>query len=69
MSERTLGRTGLRISALCLGCWRFGAETDAETATAVIHHAVDRGVFFIDTASIDSRGVSGGGDLLCRGVR
>ncbi|HET7559553.1 MAG TPA: aldo/keto reductase [Limnochordia bacterium] len=58
MKYRRLGSTGTRVSALCLGCWRFGAETDEQTALTILNAAIERGVNFIDTANVYSRGVS-----------
>ena len=58
MKYTTLGRTGMRISRVSLGCWRFGVETDEATATKLIHHALDKGINLIDTANIYAGGVS-----------
>lgn len=58
MKYTTLGRTGMRISRVSLGCWRFGAETDEPTARALIDYALDQGINLIDTANIYARGVS-----------
>jgi aryl-alcohol dehydrogenase-like predicted oxidoreductase len=53
MLERTLGKQGLKVSALGLGCMGmsdfYGAHDDAES-TATIHMALDRGMRFLDTA-------------------
>jgi aryl-alcohol dehydrogenase-like predicted oxidoreductase len=60
MDLRTLGRTGLHVSPLCLGAMNFGAwgETDHDRSIAVIHHALDAGINFIDTADMYSAGES-----------
>jgi aryl-alcohol dehydrogenase-like predicted oxidoreductase len=60
MEQRTLGRTGVRVSPLCLGAMMFGAwgETDHAAATRIIHRALDAGINFIDTADVYSRGES-----------
>lgn len=58
MKYGTLGRTGLRISRVALGCWRFGAETDEPTARAIIDYALDQGINLIDTANIYAKGLS-----------
>lgn len=51
MDYRTLSGTGLRVSVICLGTASFGvAPTEADT-TALVHHALDAGINFIDTAS------------------
>ena len=54
MITRTLGRSGLEVSALGLGCmgmsFGFGPPSDREEMIGVIRGAVDRGVTFFDTA-------------------
>lgn len=66
MRTTRLGRTGLEVSALCLGCMSFG-EPDRgdhpwtlgeEDSRAVIRHALERGVNFFDTANVYSNGSS-----------
>jgi aryl-alcohol dehydrogenase-like predicted oxidoreductase len=47
---RHLGRSGLRISAIGLGCNPFGNEVDQPTAEAIVSTAVDLGVTYFDTA-------------------
>ncbi len=60
MEQRTLGRTGVKVSPLCLGAMMFGAwgETDHDVSIRIIHKALDSGVNFIDTADVYSRGES-----------
>src|SRR4051794_15573672 len=60
MELRTLGRTGTKVSPLCLGAMMFGAwgETDHDASIRIIHRAVDAGINFIDTADVYSRGES-----------
>src|SRR5437867_2778620 len=60
MEYRTLGRTGTRVSPLCLGAMMFGAwgETDHDKSIRIIHRALDAGINFIDTADVYSRGES-----------
>src|ERR1700731_2494589 len=60
MQYRTLGRTGLKVSPLCLGAMMFGAwgNTDHDDSIAIIHRALDAGINFIDTADVYSRGES-----------
>jgi aryl-alcohol dehydrogenase-like predicted oxidoreductase len=60
MEQRTLGRTGVHVSPLCLGAMMFGAwgETDHAAAARIIHRALDAGINFIDTADVYSRGES-----------
>jgi aryl-alcohol dehydrogenase-like predicted oxidoreductase len=60
MKTRTLGRTGVKVSPLCLGAMMFGAwgNTDHEDCIRIIHRALDAGINFIDTADVYSRGES-----------
>src|SRR3954454_1382509 len=60
MDHRTLGRTGVKVSPLCLGAMMFGAwgETDHDESIRIIHRALDAGINFIDTADVYSRGES-----------
>ena len=60
MEYRTLGRTGMQVSPLCLGAMMFGAwgEPDHDTSIGIIHHALDAGINFIDTADVYSLGES-----------
>jgi aryl-alcohol dehydrogenase-like predicted oxidoreductase len=57
---RTLGRTGTKVSPLCLGAMMFGAwgETDHDKCIRIVHRALDAGINFIDTADVYSRGES-----------
>src|SRR3981081_1390625 len=52
MQIRNLGGSGLRVSAIGLGCNNFGQRTDLETSRKVIHRAIDLGVTLFDTADI-----------------
>jgi aryl-alcohol dehydrogenase-like predicted oxidoreductase len=58
MEYRQLGRTGVQVSSLCLGCMMFGRRTSAEDAFTIIDRGVDAGINFLDTANVYSRGVS-----------
>jgi aryl-alcohol dehydrogenase-like predicted oxidoreductase len=60
MEYRSLGRTGIQVSPLCLGAMMFGGwgEPDHETSIATIHSALDAGINFIDTADAYSQGES-----------
>jgi aryl-alcohol dehydrogenase-like predicted oxidoreductase len=49
---RNLGISGLEISVLGLGTNAFGGRADKDTSIRVLHHAVDNGITFIDTANI-----------------
>jgi aryl-alcohol dehydrogenase-like predicted oxidoreductase len=57
---RNLGRTGVRVSPLCLGAMMFGAwgNRDHDESVAVIHAALDAGINFVDTADVYSAGES-----------
>jgi aryl-alcohol dehydrogenase-like predicted oxidoreductase len=54
MELRALGRTGVKVSPLCLGAMMFGAwgETDHDESIRIIHTALDAGINFIDTAPV-----------------
>ena len=58
MDYRRLGRSGLKISPLCLGTMMFGAQTDEATAKRIIARAREQGVNFIDTADAYAEGRS-----------
>ncbi len=60
MDYRTLGRTGVKVSPLCLGAMMFGAfgNTDHDDSIRIIHRAIDAGINFIDTADVYSFGES-----------
>jgi hypothetical protein len=52
MQIRNLGGSGLRVSAVGLGCNNFGQRTDLETSRKVIHKAIDLGITLFDTADL-----------------
>jgi aryl-alcohol dehydrogenase-like predicted oxidoreductase len=56
MELRTLGRTGIKISPLCLGTEAFGVwgNADHDDCVRIIHAALDAGINVIDTADIYS---------------
>jgi aryl-alcohol dehydrogenase-like predicted oxidoreductase len=56
---RRLGRTGLKVSPLCLGSMNFGWTADEKTSFAVMDAFAEAGGNFIDTADIYSRWVDG----------
>jgi aryl-alcohol dehydrogenase-like predicted oxidoreductase len=60
MQHRTLGRTGVKVSPLCLGAMMFGAwgNRDHDDSISIIHAALDAGINFIDTADVYSMGES-----------
>lgn len=55
---RTLGRSGLRVSPLCLGSMMFGGATPEDEARSIIDDALDHGINFIDTADVYNGGES-----------
>jgi len=52
MEYRSLGRSGLFVSALGLGCDNFGHKCDADQSAAIVHRALDLGITLFDTADI-----------------
>jgi aryl-alcohol dehydrogenase-like predicted oxidoreductase len=50
MKFRCMGRTGLKVSEICLGTMTFGHQCDQPTSFAILDRAADRGVTFLDTA-------------------
>ena len=58
MEFRSFGRTGIKVSSLCLGCMMFGGKTSYEDSAAIIDRALDAGVNFIDTANVYNAGRS-----------
>jgi len=58
MTFRSLGRTGVQVSPLCLGAMNFGAPTPEDYAIRIIDAALDGGINFIDTANVYNTGES-----------
>ena len=58
MDFRSLGRSGLKVSPLCLGTMMFGGQTTEGEASAIIDHAREAGINFIDTADAYNEGRS-----------
>ena len=58
MEFRPLGKTGLKVSELCLGTMTFGREASEEESHRLLDRFVEAGGNFIDTADVYSRGVS-----------
>ena len=58
MEYRSLGRSGLKVSPLCLGTMMFGGPTDDTTAGRIVARARDQGVNFIDSADAYNGGKS-----------
>ena len=59
MQYTSLGRTGLKVSRLCLGTMNFGASADEATSFSILDCAVEAGINFLDTSNIYSNWVSG----------
>jgi aryl-alcohol dehydrogenase-like predicted oxidoreductase len=58
MNYRYRGKTGLKVSELCLGAMTFGRETNEETSHQILDRFIETGANFIDTADVYSRGIS-----------
>jgi len=58
MNYRTLGQSGLKVSALTLGTMMFGEQTSTEDSLRIIDKAWDQGINFIDTADLYTGGRS-----------
>ena len=52
MEYRTLGRSGLKVSPICLGTMMFGGATDEADSARIVASAREAGVNFIDTADV-----------------
>jgi aryl-alcohol dehydrogenase-like predicted oxidoreductase len=52
MEYRYIGRTGLRVSPICMGTMTFGSQCDEKTAFAIMDKAYENGVNFFDTAEL-----------------
>jgi aryl-alcohol dehydrogenase-like predicted oxidoreductase len=60
MEFTTLGRSGIKVTRLCLGAMMFGAwgNPDHKDSVRIIHRALDAGINFVDTADVYSGGES-----------
>ena len=58
MNYRTLGRTGVKVSPLCLGAMNFGGPTNEVDSIQIINRALEAGFNFIDTANVYNGGES-----------
>src|SRR5262245_7361483 len=52
MKTRRMGRTGLKVTEICLGTMTFGHQCDEPTSFAIMDRAAEGGVTFIDTADV-----------------
>src|SRR6202007_2055508 len=58
MQYRQLGRSGLKVSPICLGTMMFGGPTDEATSARIVAKAREAGINFIDTADAYNKGNS-----------
>ncbi len=58
MNYRYLGKTGLKVSELCLGAMTFGREASEAVSRQILDHFIEAGGNFIDTADVYTRGAS-----------
>ena len=58
MEYRNLGRTGVKVSPLCLGTMMFGRSANESDSIAIVHAALEKGINFVDTANAYSAGAS-----------
>ena len=58
MQYKFLGKSGLKVSELCLGTMTFGREASKKDSFRMLDHFVAQGGNFIDTANVYSRGIS-----------
>jgi len=63
MQHTRLGRTGLSVSRICLGTMTFGLQVAEDASRAILDHAAEHGVTFLDTADVYPLG----GDLTTAG--
>ena len=58
MEYRNLGKAGVKVSAIGVGCNQFGGKVDAEGTKAIVERALEAGINFFDTADVYSAGKS-----------
>jgi aryl-alcohol dehydrogenase-like predicted oxidoreductase len=58
MEYKSLGRSGVKVSEICLGAMMFGGPTNEVDSIAIIGRAIDAGINFIDTANVYNQGES-----------
>jgi len=59
MEYRNLGKTGLKVSALCMGTMQFGWSVDEADTQRILSRTFEAGINFIDTADVYSRWIDG----------
>src|SRR5512143_714729 len=62
MRQRSLGKSGVQVSLVGLGCNNFGGRIDLEASRQVVHKALDLGITLFDTADI--YGEKGGSETI-----
>jgi aryl-alcohol dehydrogenase-like predicted oxidoreductase len=67
MEYRKVGRTGLKVSAFCLGTMTFGKQIEEPESLRIVQKAIDAGVTFIDTADMYANGVTE--QILAKAIR
>ncbi len=68
MQYARLGRTGLKVSRICLGTMTFGWSSDEETSHTILDTAFEAGITFFDTADVYSRWVEGNPGGISEGI-
>ncbi len=68
MEFRNLGKTGLKVTPLCLGAMQFGWTADEQVSLKVLTRAAERGINFIDTADVYSRWAAGNPGGVAEGI-
>ncbi len=58
MEFRSLGRSGLKVSRLCIGTMTFGNQVDEQESIRMVNRALEEGINFFDTANVYNKGVS-----------
>src|SRR5271157_2903439 len=58
MEYRTLPRTDLKVSRLCIGTLTFGLQADEAEALRIVDRCLDAGINFIDTANVYNKGAA-----------
>jgi aryl-alcohol dehydrogenase-like predicted oxidoreductase len=68
MQSRNVGKSGLRVSLVGLGCNNFGRRIDYAASEAVVHKALDLGVTLFDTADVYRSSIGGSEEFLGRAL-
>jgi len=68
MEHRNLGKTGLKVTPLCLGTMQFGWTADEDASLKILTRAVEAGINFIDSADVYSRWAAGNPGGIAEGI-